>query len=94
MTHILTFPNFATAGQHNVLNLLKYIEDIHCVECCEIENRAGDHATILFSSIQQVKRQKKKKTSSNIIDDIKIHPARHVISWHLPTQLFFQVSFY
>lgn len=54
MTHILTFPNFATAGQHNVLNLLKYIEDIHCVECCEIENRAGDHATILFNSIQQV----------------------------------------
>lgn len=54
MTHILTFPNFATAGQYNVLNLLKYIEDIHCVECCEIENRAGDHATILFNSIQQV----------------------------------------
>ena len=85
MTHILTFPNFATAGQYNVLNLLKYIEDIHCVECCEIENGAGDHATILFNSIQQVKRQKKLQA----IDDIKIHPARHIIFWHLPTQLFF-----
>lgn len=78
MTHILTFPNFATAGQYNVLNLLKYIEDIHCVECCEIENRAGDHATILFNSIQQVKRQK--KTSSNWWHQNSSSKAHHLLA--------------